>query len=253
MSNFQSINVKSVTCKVRYVIKLNFNIRQFLYSKCFYYIRENYWENNMVITKLAAFTLNCVRTSGKSSILLTRMPKLKNLKTEKLFYNSAILESGDIAYHGSPFKFDAFDCSKIGQGEGFSKRGRGLYIHRLKKFAPYYANIRSKDAPMHLGSTKKLENPAPHVYTVSGLKKLKLKQVSEVEAKAIAREQQYFELENPLVDGLELSSGEICIFPKAVSKLKIKYRDELEDFVMMNRTYPFRPWTTDKKRLEKFI
>lgn len=85
------------------------------------------------------------------------MPKLKNLKTEKLFYNSAILKSGDIAYHGSPFKFDAFDCSKIGQGEGFSKRGRGLYIHRLKKFAPYYANIRSKDAPMHLGSTKNLK------------------------------------------------------------------------------------------------
>lgn len=253
MSNFLCINLKSVTRKVRYVIKLNFNIRQFLYSKCFYYIRENYWENNMVITKLAALALNYVRTAGKSSILLTRMQKLKNLKTEKLFYNSAIQKSGDIAYHGSPFKFDAFDCSKIGQGEGFSKRGRGLYIHRLKKFVPYYANIRSKDAPIHLGSTKKLENPAPHVYTVSGLKKLNLKQVSEVEAKAIARGQQYFELENPIVDGLELSSGEICIFPKAVSKLKIKYRDELEDFVMMNRTYPFRQWTTDKKRLEKFI
>ena len=181
------------------------------------------------------------------------MPKLKNLKTETLFYNSTLLKSDDIAYHGSPFKFNAFDCSKIGQGEGFSKRGRGLYLHRLRKFAPYYANIRSKDAPMHLGSTKKLENPAPHVYTVSGLKKLNLKQVSEVEAKAIAREQHYFELENPLVDGLELSSGEICVFPKAVSKLRIKYRDELEDFVMMNRNYPFRQWTTDKQRLEKFI
>ena len=207
----------------------------------------------MVITKLAALTLNYVRTAGKSSILLTRVPKLKNLKTETLVYNSTLLKSDDIAYHGSPFKFNAFDCSKIGQGEGFSKRGRGLYLHRLRKFAPYYANIRSKDAPMHLGSTKKLENPAPHVYTVSGLKKLNLKQVLEVEAKAIAREQHYFELENPLVDGLELSSGEICVFPKAVSKLRIKYRDELEDFVMMNRNYPFRQWTTDKQRLEKFI
>jgi len=32
------------------------------------------------------------------------------------------------AYHGSPHKFDKFDMSKIGSGEGFQSYGHGLYF-----------------------------------------------------------------------------------------------------------------------------
>ena len=32
------------------------------------------------------------------------------------------------AYHGSPYKFDAFDASKIGTGEGAQAYGHGLYF-----------------------------------------------------------------------------------------------------------------------------
>ena len=62
------------------------------------------------------------------------------------------------------------------------------------------------------------------------MKSLNLKKVSLLEARSIAKTQRFFESENPLVDGIELPKGEICVFPKSVSKLKIKYRDELEDF-----------------------
>ena len=69
-----------------------------------------------------------------------------------------------MAYHGSPFSFDFFDASKFGSGEGINKYGKGLYISRSKKLTPFYANIRSKDAPLHFGNTKKIDNPQPTVY-----------------------------------------------------------------------------------------
>lgn len=71
----------------------------------------------MVISKLTALTLNYVRAAGKSKTLLTKAPQLKNLKTEKLIYDTSANCADDIGYHGSPFKFDTFDCTKIGEGE----------------------------------------------------------------------------------------------------------------------------------------
>jgi hypothetical protein len=37
-------------------------------------------------------------------------------------------QAGAIVYHGSPHKFDAFDSSKIGKGEGAQAYGHGLYF-----------------------------------------------------------------------------------------------------------------------------
>ena len=207
----------------------------------------------MSITKLCAIAINYVRAAVKTSLLMTRAAKGGNLKADKMIYAFDKTAVNDIAYHGSPFKFSAFDCSKIGEGEGLSRHGIGIYFFKTKKCAPFYSNIRSKDAPIHIGATDPLDNPAPHIYTVSGFNSLKLKTVSSREARKISKNQFEFELSNPKIDGLEIDNGELCVFPKAVHKLKIKHRDELEDFVMMNRSYPFRQWTTDKKRLEKFI
>ena len=61
--------------------------------------------------------------------------------------------------------------------------------------------------------------------------------------------QENFERNYPDVDGIEMPNGEICVFPKAVDKLKIKYIDKLEDFITLNRGFPFRVWTTDKSKL----
>ncbi|MDR2191976.1 MAG: hypothetical protein LBO62_03770, partial [Endomicrobium sp.] len=66
-----------------------------------------------------------------------------------------------VFWHGTPFDYDKFDANQIGQGEGISKYGKGIYLSRGKRLAPFYANIRSKDAPIHFGSTERLENPQP--------------------------------------------------------------------------------------------
>ncbi len=171
-------------------------------------------------------------------------------KTTKLFYNHPKAEiKPDIAYHGSPFNFDFFDASKIGSGEGLNKYGYGLYLTRTKKLSPFYANIRSKDAPLHIGSTKKLDNPQPTIYTISGLQNMKFKQVSAAEAKSISKNQAYFETQYPQFDGLELDN-QIVVFPKSLNKLKIDKKQDLLKFVKENKDYPFRQWTTDKTKLK---
>ena len=51
---------------------------------------------------------------------------------------------GKIVYHGSPHKFDAFDMSKIGTGEGAQAYGHGLYFAEAPEVAKGYAqNVRA--------------------------------------------------------------------------------------------------------------
>lgn len=185
-------------------------------------------------------------------ILATKPVSINN--SMKRFYYAhpnATIKPG-IAYHGSPYDFPAFDMSKIGTGEGFSKRGKGLYLFRTPKFAPYFANIKSADAPLHLGSEGKLKNPTPTIYTVNNLDKLNIKTVSLNESRAIARNQSDFELKYPDIDGIEVPSTEICIFPKSVNKLSIQSKEPLADFLESRKGFPFRTWTTDKSKLDKF-
>jgi hypothetical protein len=48
-------------------------------------------------------------------------------------------QRGAIVYHGSPHKFDAFDSSKIGTGEGAQAYGHGLYLADAPEVAGQYA------------------------------------------------------------------------------------------------------------------
>jgi hypothetical protein len=48
-------------------------------------------------------------------------------------------QTGAIVYHGSPHKFDAFDSSKIGTGEGAQAYGHGLYLADHPDVALNYA------------------------------------------------------------------------------------------------------------------
>lgn len=50
------------------------------------------------------------------------------------------------AYHGSPHKFDQFDMSKIGTGEGAQAYGHGLYFADNPKTAEYYSDALSDGA-----------------------------------------------------------------------------------------------------------
>ena len=55
-------------------------------------------------------------------------------------------QTGAIVWHGSPHKFDRFDSSKIGTGEGAQAYGHGLYLAESPKVADEYAGKLSKKA-----------------------------------------------------------------------------------------------------------
>ena len=50
-------------------------------------------------------------------------------------------ELGAIVYHGTPHKFDKFDSSKIGNGEGAQAYGHGLYFAENQKVAKEYQKL----------------------------------------------------------------------------------------------------------------
>ena len=52
-------------------------------------------------------------------------------------------QTGAIVYHGSPHKFDKFDSSKIGTGEGAQAYGHGLYLAENPKVATEYSKMGS--------------------------------------------------------------------------------------------------------------
>ena len=61
-------------------------------------------------------------------------------------------QSGAIVWHGSPHKFDKFDSSKIGTGEGAQAYGHGLYMAGAKDVARTYAprDLKYEEALMRL-------------------------------------------------------------------------------------------------------
>jgi hypothetical protein len=54
-------------------------------------------------------------------------------------------QSGAIVWHGSPHKFDKFDASKIGTGEGAQAYGHGLYLADAKEVAEGYKKTLAAD------------------------------------------------------------------------------------------------------------
>lgn len=63
-------------------------------------------------------------------------------------------QAGAILWHGSPHKFDAFDASKIGTGEGAQAYGHGLYLAESPDVAKSYAENLSANVPNLLTPTK---------------------------------------------------------------------------------------------------
>ncbi len=55
------------------------------------------------------------------------------------------VERAMLAYHGTPHRFERFDASKIGTGEGAQAYGHGLYFAESPKVAKGYQTSTSKD------------------------------------------------------------------------------------------------------------
>jgi hypothetical protein len=62
-------------------------------------------------------------------------------------------QMGAIVYHGSPHKFDKFDSSKIGSGEGSQAYGHGLYVAESPDVARSYQAMANSPARRQGGLT----------------------------------------------------------------------------------------------------
>ncbi len=66
---------------------------------------------------------------------------------------------GATVWHGSPHKFDKFDSSKIGTGEGRQQQGIGSYLAEAKGVAQKYADKESWKLGMESGYLYKVDVP----------------------------------------------------------------------------------------------
>ena len=77
------------------------------------------------------------------------------------------------AYHGSPHKFDKFDMSKIGTGEGAQAYGHGLYFAENPAVANTYKDkapmvLQSKQAQWHFNQIIDKANAGPYPQAAGG-------------------------------------------------------------------------------------
>ena len=69
---------------------------------------------------------------------LGRFAKSRGVEIAPAPSGPAASQAGAIVYHGSPHRFDKFDSSKIGTGEGAQSFGHGLYLAESKDLADVY-------------------------------------------------------------------------------------------------------------------
>lgn len=99
------------------------------------------------------------------------MPSGIEVLSDAINIGKSASKSKQLFYHGSPVRFDKFDAQFIGSAEGGSKAMKGINLwYKSPKNAPKFANIKSPDAPIHLGrSSKPLGGELnPTVYDVVG-------------------------------------------------------------------------------------
>lgn len=110
------------------------------------------WMENMGLTvpvedgipKLAGETLGMIvpmaATAKAPQIAAAANKGLENLAAPQTLNTPGYGgQRGAIVWHGSPHKFDAFDASKIGTGEGVTAYGHGIYTAETPSFAKLFA------------------------------------------------------------------------------------------------------------------
>jgi hypothetical protein len=79
-------------------------------------------------------------------------------------------DQGITAYHGSPYKFDRFDLSKIGTGEGAQAYGHGLYFAEAEPTARQYRDALSTKLLGNIGGQGQTDWDNPEHVAASWLK-----------------------------------------------------------------------------------
>ena len=153
-------------------------------------------------------------------------------------------------YHGSPVRFNKFNTQFIGSGEGGSKAMKGINLWPDNHFgaAPKFANIRSSDAPLHLGrASKEISGELnPTIYKVRGRN---LNIYSSNTSKGLDQQ----ELVNLGYDGFS-NGKQYTIFPESVHKLKIKKHYSIPEFIKAHKKIDsWAPWSTDINKMNNIL
>lgn len=173
------------------------------------------------------------------------MPSGIEVLSDAINIGKSASKSKQLFYHGSPVRFDKFDAQFIGSAEGGSKAMKGINLwHNSPKNAPKFANIKSPDAPIHLGrSSKPLGGELnPTVYNVIG-SDLNLYKTESNRVKSLLQSN----LEALKYDGIQTPS-QTTVFPGSINKLKIVKKQSIPDFI---RSHPevdkWTQWTTNEE------
>jgi len=83
---------------------------------------------------------NAFPMAGEKTVL-NSPEQIAQLQKQAAEYASQVGMAAATVWHGSPHKFDKFDSSKIGTGEGAQAYGHGLYLAENKNIAQGYADV----------------------------------------------------------------------------------------------------------------
>lgn len=145
-------------------------------------------------------------------------------------------EAGAIVWHGSPHKFDKFDSSRIGTGEGAQAYGHGLYVAESPETAKSYAvalarpslnaNIAGRQIVFNPGSARGAEQFA--VSMLNATKGDRLKAIKLVEAhkhlNGLYANKEW--LADQIIDVLKNNEIKLSMFDKGSNLYKIDLPDD---------------------------
>ena len=83
---------------------------------------------------------NAFPMAGENTVL-NSPEQIAQLQKQAAEYASQVGMAAATVWHGSPHKFDKFDSSKIGTGEGAQAYGHGLYLAENRNIAQGYADV----------------------------------------------------------------------------------------------------------------
>lgn len=95
-------------------------------------------ERNPIAEALAGVALPAAVARVGPSLFAAEQAMAKNMAAPDTLNRAARGQLGATVYHGTPHKFDKFDSSKIGTGEGAQAYGHGLYVAESPQVAKSY-------------------------------------------------------------------------------------------------------------------
>lgn len=100
-------------------------------------------KRNPLAEGLAAFAGPMAAQQIAPKVFAAELRAMENMAKPSPMNAATRGQAGAIVWHGSPHKFDKFDSSKIGTGEGNQAYGHGLYLAEAPAVAKEYAGALS--------------------------------------------------------------------------------------------------------------